>query len=494
MVAQRELTFEDYIEILRRRWIIIVDFAQLGSGIGFGATKVLRKSYTSKTVVLVEQPTVPGDYVKPVVNESVNQRLATMQQEILSRSRLEPIIRKLSLYPADLNQAPMDDLVGRLRKGIDVTPVQPMARTNTAGLPGFSISVTFTQPDVAQKICSTITSMFLEENLRVRQHQAERTTDFLTAQLQQAKAKLDEQDARLAAFQRAHLGSLPDDQTMNLNVLGGLTAELDAATQAVNHAQQDKTYAESSLADQEAAWKATLEGHNPTNYAQQIAALEAQLTALRSKYTDDHPDVAKVKRDIVTLKKMAAASQNSEAPTETFGKAVVEPAQIRALREQIRQYDQVIQDRTAQQEEIRHKIKTYQERVESTPAIAQEYKALTRDYQSALDFYNGLLRSRDQAAMATDLEREQESEQFRVLDPASYPDTPSFPKLLNFLFGGFGGGLALGLGLSLLLEMRDTSVRTDKDVEALVHLPVLAMVPALKATKKAKASLSVAQG
>ena len=486
MVTQKELTIEDYIQILRRRWPIFAALAVVGAGIGLGATKLLPKSYTSETVVLVEQPTVPGDYVKPVVNADVNQRLATMQQEILSRTQLEPIIQTLSLYTEDVGRVPMDDLVGRLRSSIDVTAVQPMARTNAAGTPGFSISVTFGEPGLAQQICSTVTSIFLEENLRVRQRQAEQTTEFLTTQVDNAKAKLDEQDARLAAFQRAHLGSLPDDQTMNLNVLGGLTAELDVASDALNRAQQDKTYAESALAEQRAAWQATLEGRNPATYEQQIAALEAQLTALKSKYTDDHPDVARIKRDIATAKRLAAANSNAIEPVETTSKAPVEPEAIKALREQIRQLNQVIQDHTTQQEEIRRKIKMYQGRVESTPAITQEYKALTRDYQSALDFYNALLKNRDLAAMATDLERQKQSERFRILDPASYPDNPSFPKPLNFVLGGFGGGLALGLGISLILEMRDTSVRTDKDVEALLHFPVLAVVPALKSRANAK--------
>jgi polysaccharide chain length determinant protein (PEP-CTERM system associated) len=491
MVPQRELTTEDYINIFRRKWLLIAILAVVGGGLGFGTARILPKRYTSETVVLVEQPGISADIVKPVMNPDVNQRLATMQEEILSRSRLEPIIHTLSLYREDIARTSMDDLVGRLRSAIEVTAVQPMARTNAPGLPGFSVRVTFAEPSAAQQICSTVTSMFLEENLRVRQHRAEQTSDFIAQQKDAAKAKLDEQDARLAVFQRAHIGSLPDDQAMNLNILGGLAAELDAATQALARAQQDKTYAESNLAEQRAAWLATLEGRNPETYEQQITALEAQLTALKSKYTDDHPDVAKVKRDLAAARKMAEADQAKLTPADPTGKTQVEPLQLKALRDQIRQYELQIQDRTAQQEETRRKIKTYQARVESTPAIAQEYKALTRDYQSALEFYNGLLKNENQASMATDLEKEKQSEQFRVLDPASYPDRPSFPKLLNFLGGGFGGGLILGVGLALLLEMRDTSVRTDKDVEALLHLPVLAVVPTLKkSTGNTKANLS----
>ena len=176
MAEQRELTLQDYIAILRRRWQIILSLSVLGCGLGFANAHFLPKRYTSQTLVLVKQPTVPGDYVKPVVSEGSSERLATMQQEILSRSRLEPIIQQFGLYREDLSRTPMEELVARLRKAVTVTPVAPMAETRAQGLPGFTVSVDFNDSRLAQQICSTITSMFMEENLQLRQRQAEQTT------------------------------------------------------------------------------------------------------------------------------------------------------------------------------------------------------------------------------------------------------------------------------------------------------------------------------
>jgi polysaccharide chain length determinant protein (PEP-CTERM system associated) len=488
MLGQRELTLEDYIAILRRRWILIAGFSVLGCGLGFITAHFLPKRYTSQTLVLVQQPTVPSDYVKAVVSEGTNERLATMQQEILSRTRLEPIIQQFGLYRDDVNRVPMEDLVTRLRNTVGVTPIQPMAETRSQGLPGFNVSVTFQDPRLAQQICSTITSMFMEENLQLRQRQAEQTTQFLAKQLGDAKTKLDEQDAKLANFQRRYLGSLPDDEQANLNVLQGLSSQLDAATQAISHAQQDKTFAEASLSQQLAAWQATQDGRNPQTQEQQLVGLQNQLAELKSKYTDDHPDVIRVKNDIETLKKKIADAGGEKAPgaDEKSTRVPVEPAAIQALRAQIHQSDEAVKERTAQQAEIQRRIKLYQSRVEASPEVEQEYKLLTRDYQTALEFYNDLLRKRDQSAMATDLERRQQGEQFQVLDPANLPDNPSFPKKLNFGFGGLAAGLALGCGLSLLLEMQDTSFRSDKDVETLLRLPVLAMVPLVRSLAEEK--------
>jgi uncharacterized protein involved in exopolysaccharide biosynthesis len=174
-----------------------------------------------------------------------------------------------------------------------------------------------------------------------------------------------------------------------------------------------------------------------------------------------------------------------QSPTVQIGspsKPPAEPPQIQNLRSQIYQHDQDIKEKTAQQEEIEQRIKLYQSRVQSSPAIEQEYKALTRDYQTALDFYNDLLRKRDQSAMASDLERRQEGEQFEVLDAANLPTEPSFPNQIRFIFGGAAGGLALGLAFCLLKELQDTSLRNEKDVEAIVHVPVLALLPTIKAS------------
>jgi uncharacterized protein involved in exopolysaccharide biosynthesis len=232
------------------------------------------------------------------------------------------------------------------------------------------------------------------------------------------------------------------------------------------------------------------DGHNPQTQEQQLVSLQNQLADLKSKYTDDHPDVIRLTRDVEELKKKIAET-NSQTDSPNTGKAnrtPIEPSEIQLLRAQVNQTEETIRLRTVEQAEIQQRIKLYQSRVEASPQVEQEYKQVTRDYQTALDFYNELLKKRDQSAMATDLERRQEGEQFQVLDPANLPDTPSFPKKLNFGFGGLAAGLALGCGFTVLLEMRDTSLRSEKDVEALLRVPVLATVPLLRSLPERKES------
>src|SRR5271154_146120 len=489
-MTERELTGADYLAMLRRRWVLIAVLAALGGPLAYGVSRVLPDRYKSQTLVLVEQPTVPSDIVRSLDTADITQRLSTMQQQILSRSRLEPIINQFGLYSGDVNKVSMEELVGRLQKSIEVTPILPMAETASRQLPGFYVNVTMGNARTAQQVCTAVTSMFIEENLRLRQQHSEDTTQFLVQQLAEAKTNLDEQDAKLAAFKSRYLGALPDQEQTNLNLLTGLTSQLDAATQALARAQQDKTFAESMLTQQIAAWQATQTGRNPETLEQQLAVLQTQLASLQSRYTDDYPDVIKTKNDITAMKKqIAEGNAQKTGPDAGKGqKSALEPTQIAQLRAQVHNLDQVIVEKAREQEQIKQQIKLYQDRVQSSPAVEQQFKELTRGYQTALDSFNDLQKKRDASAMAADLERKQQGEQFRVLDPANLPDKPSFPNRPLFAAGGLGGGLALGLVIAFMLEMKDSSLKTERDVEYALHLPVLAMIPEIEPLSEKKAS------
>ena len=192
--------------MVRRHWWIPVLTTILIGAAALVATIVLPKKFTSTTVVLVEQPTVPTDIIKPVVTDDLYHRLSSMSEQILSRSRLQPIIEKLNLYAGERNQTNMEEIVERLRKSIDVQLMQPMSGSDNRQPPGFHVSVTFGDPQMAQQICTEITSMFMEQNVKRREQQSADTTHFLSQQLDEAKAKLDEQDGKL----RSSSGSTSD--------------------------------------------------------------------------------------------------------------------------------------------------------------------------------------------------------------------------------------------------------------------------------------------
>jgi polysaccharide chain length determinant protein (PEP-CTERM system associated) len=485
MIGQQELSIDDILAILRRRWWIVVVCVMAGAVAAYTLCRVLPKRYTSKTLVLIEPPTVPTSYVEPVITGTLNQRLASMQEQILSRSRLQPIVEQFGLYHGDRDRVPIEELVSRLRKAISVEPIQPTPGTRANDLPGFTVAVTLSSPRLAQQVCAQITSMFMEQNLRLRQSQAEDTTEFLSSQLKDAREKLDEHDAKLAAFERHYIGVLPEDENTNLNLLASATQQLDATTQALNRAQQDKAFTQTMLTQQMEAWKSSQAGQSPQTLEQQLSALQDQLLSLRARYTDDYPDVIKTKSDIAQLEKRIQQSSaiQPEAPAKKSNKSLITPVQIQQLQAQVHQDDLTIQQATKQQQQLQKHIETLQARLQLSPSVQEEYKQLTRDHQTALDFYNSLLKKQKESAIATDLERRQQSEQFRVLDPANLPDKPSFPNPLRFYPGGLGGGFVLGFGLVVLVEMRDKKLRTEHDVQYFLELPTLALIPLVKPTQ-----------
>jgi uncharacterized protein involved in exopolysaccharide biosynthesis len=210
--------------------------------------------------------------------------------------------------------------------------------------------------------------------------------------------------------------------------------------------------------------------------------------ALQQRYTDTHPDVVKAKKDVATLQKRvdesnaaesnaAQASPRNRATPEVRGG---EPAGVQQLRAQLHGMELSIRDKERAQAELQRQIKTFESRIQLSPVVEEKHKQLTRDYQTALDFYNQLLGKKNQSEMATDLERRQQGEQFRVLDPPNLPEKPTFPNRRLFAAGGFGGGLALGLVIALLLEYRDKSIRSEQDVQFYLELPTLALMPTVE--------------
>jgi len=230
-----------------------------------------------------------------------------------------------------------------------------------------------------------------------------------------------------------------------------------------------------------AAWKSSQNATNPQTLQQQLAALQSELITLQARYTDDYPDVVKTKANIADVKRKLdemSAAAGQPASAETPDKAgLADPPEIRTLRLQIHQYDAAITQATREQNRIKEQIGLYQSRVALSPGVEEQYKALTRDYETAQKFYNDLLAKKSESEMQTDMERRQQGEQMRLLNPASMPDSPSFPVRWMFAAGGAGAGLAIGMGLALWLELRDKAIRTEQDVVAILELPTLVSVP-----------------
>jgi polysaccharide chain length determinant protein (PEP-CTERM system associated) len=482
MLGHRELTMEDYAGILKRRFWLISGSTVLVLGISVGISFILPPQYVSQTLVLIEQQKVPEDYVKPVVDEDLGARLASMKEQILSRSRIQPIIERFDLYAG--NKATMDDRIDMTRKAIGINPIRS---EQAHGMPGFFISFKAKDPHTAQQVCGEITSLFVSANLNARQESAEGTTDFLKQQLAEAKRNLDDQDAKLAAFEQKNIGRLPGQTVQlggmslamgsaNQSTLQALTTQLGAATQAVSRLQQEETFLEAMIAQQQDSPHIDpATGTSLEALKTQLKEAIAQQKQLETLYTPDYPDVVSIKRRVTSLRAEIARDLAEPAKAAT-GQKTPDTPQLQQLKAQLRATRQSMAAAKQEQAQIGQQVRAYEARIESTPMIEQEYKQVTRDHETALQFYNTLLTKMNESSMATALEHRQQGEQFRVMDAPNLPDSPTFPNRMVFASGGFGAGLALGLLLAALFEYRDTSLRNERDVWAFTKLPTLAVV------------------
>lgn len=475
---KRELTPEDYLAILRRRWLLLlIPTVVIGVGAYLVSLRIPNR-YTSTALVLIQPPQVPQGYVKSVVGDDIQQRLATMQEQILSRTTLQPIIENFSLFKNE--HLPMEELVDRLRRNIVVTAIRDENASRTGGLPGFYLSYTSEDARTAQQVCNELVSRFINANVKVRTDRAKGTTEFLSSQLDDAKKKLDDQDAKVAQFKQKYLGQLPGQEQSNLTMLNTLTNQLDAANQAVARAQQDKTYAESLLQQQVATWQAMQGPNNTQDLEAQVLKLQQQLTDLQSRYTSEHPEVVRVRGELArTRERLQQARAAGPANPSDAGKAgpQSEPPFIQQLRLQVHQLGVIVKDKIAEQERVQRQMGTYQSRVQLSPVVEEQYKVLTRDYETALRSYNDILTNKNSSEMAKDLELRNQGEQFSLMDAPNLPEKPVFPDRPLITGGGFGGGLAIGFVIVAVLEMKDKSLRSERDVSFHLGLPTLALVP-----------------
>jgi uncharacterized protein involved in exopolysaccharide biosynthesis len=501
MSENRELTMDDYLAMLRRRLKVILIPALLAPLAGFAVSYAFSPKFTSQSTVLVEGQKVPDSLVQSVITSDFTQRIQTLSQQVLSPSRLRPVIQNLALVkPEEENK-----LIEDIQHNMTVEPViTSMSAAGIAGakkkkasasdepVPGFNVSYSDSEPVRAQKICNAMALLIVDENLRSRAEAAKGTTDFLSRQVEDAKRAIDEQDSKLAAFKKQYMGQLPGDTDNNMRMLMSLNTQLDATTQTLGRAQQDKAYTESMLAQQTAAWKSSQSNTNPQTLEQQLNQLQAQLLQLQARYTGDHPDVIKTKADISEvqkkLKEINAAAAAATAADSSEKASAAEPPEIRQLRLQIHQYQGVIEQATVDQKRLQSQIGVYQSRTAMSPGVEEQYKLLTRDNDNAQAFYKDLLTKKSSAELGTSMENQQQGEQMHILVGAGLPDSPSFPNRPLFAAGGLGAGLAFGLIIGIFLEFSDKSIRTEKDAAAIMDLPLLISVPWLGEEAEASAN------
>ena len=435
----------------RRPLTLLVPWAAI-LGLSVLALFVLPKRYRSSTLILVESEKMPDSFVPKVATEDRGGRLEAIRPEILSRTRLERVLEETRPYPAIASKT---QAVEALRSSISI---------NISGNDGFTIDFVHRDPHVAQLVTGRIATLFIEETIKARQLQVEGAVDFLVTQVSDARQELEKKDAALRRYKEERMGRLPEQLETNLATMGMLQRELQTVEESLLFARERQE----SLARNVGGAVAVPEPGASPGAAGDLASLRRQLAALKSRYTDEHPDVQNLKARIARLESRLA--QPPAAGASADDPAVVAREQLERANLEVKRFE----DRRG---DLERRIATLRSNVEETPRTEQELATLTRDYQKLNENYTALLAKQLEAQMAGRLEQRWKGERFRMLDPASLPEKPYFPNPPLVLGAGLLLGFLVGLASALMAEHLDPTVKDARELQALLEYPVLACIP-----------------
>jgi polysaccharide chain length determinant protein (PEP-CTERM system associated) len=479
LIPGKQYKPEDFLRIAwRRKWLIVIPFALVAAATT-AYTFFLPNVYRSQTLIMVVPQRIPESYVQSTVTMRIEDRLQAISHQILSRPRLERIIEEFKLYPELRDVAIMEDIVGRMRSEI----VPEIVRGDA-----FRISYVYGDPRTAMRVVERLASLFIEENLRDREVLAEGTNQFLEAQLEDARTRLIDQERKLADYRLRHGTEMPDHLESNLQAQHNAEMQIQALLNALTVDRDRRRVLERQIAELSSPQlgeepivvaRPQPEGTAPTA-VEQLAAAKANLADLLLRLTPEHPDVIRSRRLISELEVKAGAelpTPPGETPRVTSPVERLRLNRLAELRTDLENLNRDIARKEDQEARLRTTVATYQERVQAVPLRETELAELTRDYNTINQLYQSLLQRHESAKISANLERRQQGEQFKVIEPAHLPERPYSPnrKRLNAI--GAALGLALGLGLAALLEYFDTSMRNEEDVLIALALPVLALVP-----------------
>jgi succinoglycan biosynthesis transport protein ExoP len=525
MMPNEAADLRHYISILKSRKKYFIIPALVVLVVALLVARLLPAIYESSSTILIEEQQIPQEFVRSTVTGYADQRIQSLTQLILSRVKLWEIIQQFNLYSDLRKKLTRDEIIDNMRKNISINTISAEVGKGGGGQKAtiaFSIAYRGKNPDTVQKVDGTLASLYLEQNIKTREAQAKTTTKFLEAELKNLEGRIKDLGDKITIFKEQHDGLLPEQQDFNRQQAARLDLENKQLDSNIRAQEESKTYLQGQLAT--VSPDATVTGSSGViSPADRLKALQLKLVDLRSKFSDDYPDVQKTRREIAELKKMTGQTGGSadmrrqkltqlraklaemqgkysdqypevkelkneiaqlehepvKASSSQMGSAPDNPAYIN-LTTQIKAADINIASMRNQQTAIQEKLRMYRQRLEEAPKVEQDYLALTRDYKDAAAKHQELLNKILEARIAQGMEESQKGQKFTLIDPASYPDAPVAPNRWLIMLVGLICSLGVGFGTVALVEHLDHSVKNSDELMQLTGLPVLGTIMRIK--------------
>ena len=434
---------------------------------------ILPNIYQSSSLILISPQRVPSSFVTSTITTDLGERMQSIIQEILSRTQLEKIVKEFDLFSTSKSST-LEDRIERLRKAVKVE----FRRNNV-----FQLSFESDNPETAKQVTGRLASLFIEQNLQVREQQAMGTKSFMSAEADRLRKELEEQEVVVNQYKAANRYELPDQQDSNLRTLEQLRREMEAGNQRLTALQErrgilQKQTVESDILGVDLLGGALAESADTgTQGSIQVQMRKKELDSLLQRYSSKHPDVVRIKKEIDALE-AEGRDVGSNKPTTSTSASSGNPLK-QVLQTQITDIDAEIQTLRSQRDNIRSQIGTLQSRVDATPIRAIELSKISRGYEITLRKYQDLLAKSLESELSENMEKKQKGEQFQILDAANFPLKPVRPNRPMIILIGFLVGLGGGFGLAFVWENLDTSFKRGDEISAYVDVPLLATIPAL---------------
>lgn len=487
--------------VRRRVWLIAIPPAvTLFAALVYSSSIV--DLYQSEMLIAVDPQRVPDSFVRSTVTLGTDRRIEALKVKVLSKAALQELIERHNLYPEERKTWHPDDVTEKMRAAIGLVMQIPRPRWGEEPQPtAFRVQFTYADPDIATSVTDELGHLFVDKNVQDRGALAGATNKFLESQLAESRAKLEEQERKLEQFRQQHGQELPTQMNSNMQALSAAQIQVQSLVESMARDRDRKLMLERLYREAVNEARTTVPAAPARNadsgapvsgsVRQQLAAAKASLAALELKYTSDHPDVARARRQVEDLEPRAAAEIAAIAAQQAASNDDTPPQDsadqgrresLRQMRAEVESLERQMQFKEGDEQRIRSEIAEYHRRVEAVPGLESEWASLSRDYDTQQAAYRELLSKSSAAQLAANLEEQNIGERFRIVDPAANPIRPLPSSRIRYNAIGLALGLAVGFGIALLLELRDKSFRTDTDVLEVLMLPVLATVPRVETT------------
>jgi len=500
MEQQQSQQIKKYIDLVVRRKKMIVSFVMIAMFVGLGVYVKTPKVYQSTALMIYERAKIStGNKATPDVETQTREMVATLTQQVTSRTSLEAIIKQFDLYPKERQKLPMEDVVDLMR--VHYIAIQP-DRGDV-----FKVSYNGADPKKVMQVANAIAARFIEENLRYREEKATATSSYVGDELQLSKTTLDKKEEVMRDYKLKYYNEMPQQFQANSTRLTALQTQFQANRTNAQELERTKIMIQEQISMRKAALAqiAAQAGAGGAAVAPQaggkpvlteLAQAKQQLAALRLRYTDSHPEVRQLQKKVETLEGGPAAPEGDKASAADGGKgrSVTEPRgaaslpdnQIDQLVVQLKKADLAMESLNQENEGIKKQIEQYEKWLSMTPVREAEWTALTRDYDQLSKNYQQLVGRNLEAGAAESLERRQKGSQFKIVDSAYLPEKPIQPDFKKIMLLALAVGLGLGGGLTLLLEVQDSSFRDVSDAENYLGVPVVCAIPLIISDKDLK--------